>query len=293
LAQAIFAQRCARSSQFIRQRPPCRSSAGRQQPALVGEETPKAIVMAKAKRMPSAPQANVKGAKRAQRQQGSGGTKRKAMPATMVTGVKAARNPTQGRCAAAGAGVVLGELFSDGTVVEALSEVLGLPQDAVFCMMSSWTKPILKVPVPGIGGKVPSKARLEVAKRITLRFLDDEERLGVESDVVKAFYVATGEPQLDFNWAEAKRRVRCARLDRRRAIDEWDGCLAMNSGDTVSTCEIFVCGTRPVTLRALVSLLCHESLHNLARRTRRGNPYVSEDTEHIAMALLGDPQLSA
>lgn len=47
-----------------------------------------------------------------------------------------------------------------------------------------------------------------------------------------------------------------------------------------------------MTQRALNSVLCHEALHNLARRTGRpGNPFLAEDTEHMAMALLGDPQL--
>ena len=46
-----------------------------------------------------------------------------------------------------------------------------------------------------------------------------------------------------------------------------------------------------MTQRALTSVLCHEALHNLARRQRVGNPFLAEDTEHIAMALLGDPQL--
>ena len=47
-----------------------------------------------------------------------------------------------------------------------------------------------------------------------------------------------------------------------------------------------------MTQRALTSVLCHEALHNLCRRHGRpGNPFLAEDTEHMAMALLGDPQL--
>lgn len=261
--------------------------------------------MTKVQQTPCASPAAARHVRRAQctkRKQSPSGAKRKAAPATAVLNAKVASFPSETASGAAvsaltasptSANGVLGKLFSESTVTRALAEVLALPHAVVHCMMVSWAKPILKVPVPGVGGKVPSKLRLEAAKRTVLRFLDAEEALGLKSDVVKAFYIATREPQLDFNWEEARRRVRCARLDRRRAIDDWDGCLAMNSGETVSTCEIFVCGTRPITLRALVSLLCHESLHNFARRTRRGNPYVSEDTEHIAMALLGDPQLQA
>ena len=65
----------------------------------------------------------------------------------------------------------------------------------------------------------------------------------------------------------------------------------MNSGDSNSSSEIFICGSKYMTQKALTSILCHEALHNLAKRTRRGNPFLKEDTEHVAMALLGDPQL--
>jgi hypothetical protein len=160
--------------------------------------------------------------------------------------------------------------------------------------MRKWEKPILKVPIPGppAHARIPSQQMLSAAKRAVLQFYRGEEALGARSDVVKAFRTVTGERRLRFEWADACRRVKGARLDRKQEIDSWNECLAMNSGATNTVCQIYVCGTRPVTLGALTSLLCHEGLHNLARRTRQGNPFFAEDTEHIAMALLGDPQIA-
>ncbi|CAK0828949.1 unnamed protein product, partial [Prorocentrum cordatum] len=106
-----------------------------------------------------------------------------------------------------------------------------------------------------------------------------------------AFLLASNETSLRFDWERARARVRNARFDMKQKVDSWDECLAISSGDTNFLTEIFVCGTKRATLKALTSLVCHEGLHNLAMRRRRGNPYLSEGTEHLAMALLGDPQL--
>lgn len=190
--------------------------------------------------------------------------------------------------------VVVGTLFSDRTVAAALSDLICRRPSDVQSMMRRWEKPILKVAIPGDAARrPPSAAMLAAAKRAVLRFYEGEESLGPRSAVIKAFYLASGEAELRFGWAEARRRVERARLDHRQEIDSWKDCLAMNSGDTNSDCEIYVCGTRRITLHALTSVLCHEGLHNFARRTRRGNTFLSEDTEHIAMALLGDPQLAS
>ena len=94
-----------------------------------------------------------------------------------------------------------------------------------------------------------------------------------------------------FDWPAAMARVRRACFDYRQEIDLWTECFAMSSGDSNALSEIYVCGTKKVTLRALTSLICHEGMHNFARRVRPGNSFLSEDTEHIAMALIGDPQL--
>mmetsp|Transcript_45033 Transcript_45033/g.104179 ORF Transcript_45033/g.104179 Transcript_45033/m.104179 type:complete len:231 (-) Transcript_45033:300-992(-) len=181
--------------------------------------------------------------------------------------------------------------LSDHVVAQALAEPLSCQSHVLHDLMRRWGKSILKARIPGIAGRVPSRAMLEAAKREVLRFYSYEESLGDESYVAKAFYLATGESNLRFDWTAAMARVRRARLDCRQEIDSWDECLAMSSGDTNALSEIYVCGTKKMTLSALTSLICHEGLHNLARRTRRGNSFLSEDLEHMAMALLGDPQL--
>ncbi|CAE7373012.1 unnamed protein product [Symbiodinium natans] len=183
--------------------------------------------------------------------------------------------------------------LSDRHVAEALAESLpcDLTPQQIFCVMSHWAKPILKARIPGQAGRRPTKGMLEKAKQQVFRFLAREKSLGEDSKVVKAFQLATGEPSLRFDWDFAQQKTRHASLDRKREIDAWSECFAMTSGSSNLQSEIFVCGTKKLTQRALNSLLCHESLHNLARRMRPGNPFFAEDTEHMAMALLGDPQL--
>lgn len=162
----------------------------------------------------------------------------------------------------------------------------------VLALMHHWTKPILKAAIPGITGRrKPSMEMMDAAKRAVLRFYAKEEAQGIKSHVVQAFYLVSGEPELHFDWASARAKVRRAKFDRIQEIDVWNECLAMSYGDTTALSEIFVCGTRPLTLRALTSLLAHEGLHNLVRRKRQGNPFLSEETEHKAMAMIGDPQL--
>jgi len=161
----------------------------------------------------------------------------------------------------------------------------------VWELMRRWRKPILKARIPGAASARPMKAALDAAKSAVLRFYAREAALGDESDVARAFYAATGEARLRFDWPSAMGRIRRASFDNKCRVDAWTDCLAMTSGATYATSEIYICGTKHVTQRALTSLLCHEGLHNLARRVRPGNTYLSEDLEHIAMALLGDPQL--
>jgi transposase-like protein len=182
-------------------------------------------------------------------------------------------------------------IVSDKIVADALADLLQKDFETIDSLMRTWRKQILKAMIPGKPGHMPTKAMMDAAKRDVLRFYAKEEALGDESAVAKAFRFVTGEQNLRIDWGSAKARVHKARLDRRQKIDKWNECLAMQSGASNSTTEIWICGTRRLTLRALTSLICHEGLHNMARRTRRGNSFLSEDLEHMAMALLGDPQL--
>lgn len=188
--------------------------------------------------------------------------------------------------------------LSDTEVAEALADVLPtklMTPAHVFVVMQKFKQPLLKALIPGKSGRLPTNGMLQAAKKKVLTFLKREEAKEAKestSDLVRAFQLASGEVSLRFDWSFAKQRVKKASFDRQRKVDKWDECLAMTSGDTNATSEIFICGTKFMTQRALTSVLCHEALHNLARRHGRpGNPFLAEDTEHIAMALLGDPQL--
>lgn len=221
---------------------------------------------------------------------GKGG-KRKAVPDRRRQGPLSSKRSKAGAQASSESITETAKQLSDDMVASALSEILPWRPHALRCIMQQWEKPILKARIPGVAGRVPSEAMLSAAKQAVLRFYAREAVLGDQSDVAKAFYLATGETRLRFDWESAMSRVRRAKFDRRQAIDCWDECLAMTSGDTNALSEIYVCGTKKITLRALTSLICHEGLHNLARRTRQGNSFLSEDLEHMAMALIGDPQL--
>jgi len=218
------------------------------------------------------------------------GSKRKAVPDRRHP---CSRRPPGGERSKAGSGSITetAKQLGDDMVANALSDFLPWTPQALLCIMRQWAKPILKARIPGVAGRVPSDAMLSAAKQAVLRFFAHEALLGDQSDVAKAFYLASRESRLRFDWESAMARVRRAKFDRRQEIDCWDECLAMTSGDTNAMSEIYVCGTKKITLRALTSLVCHEGLHNLARRTRPGNSFLSEDLEHMAMALIGDPQL--
>ena len=176
-------------------------------------------------------------------------------------------------------------------MADAISDFVPKRPSTVLALMRRWSKPILKAPIPGLATKTPTQAMFKTAKQAVLRFYAREQALGTKSDIVKAFLLASGEHALRFDWPAAMARVRRACLDYRQEIDLWTECFAMSSGDSNALSEIYVCGTKKVTLRALTSLICHEGMHNFARRVRPGNSFLSEDTEHIAMALIGDPQL--
>jgi len=183
--------------------------------------------------------------------------------------------------------------LSADVVSKALAELLSRRPSNIRSLMQRWEKVILNTAIPGptMFRQMPTKEMLASATRKVLKFYAQEEALGEESHVAKAFYVASGEKKLRFDWPIAMARIKRASFDMHQEIDDWEECFAMGSGETNSTIEIYVCGTKAITLSALTSVLCHEGLHNMARRVRPGNSYLAEDMEHIAMALLGDPQL--
>merc|ERR1712216_517850 len=139
-------------------------------------------------------------------------------------------------------------------------------------------KKILRQDIPGFKGKRRvTPAMFAKAQREVLRFYKREERKGASSHIAKAFQLASGENKLRFCWPDAVRRIIEARLDYRLKVDgwSWGSNYAMTSGDTNATGKIYVSGRRRLNQKALTSLLCHEGLHNLAKRDRPGNPWLS------------------
>lgn len=175
-----------------------------------------------------------------------------------------------------------------------LSLQLQLNPETVCFLYESLCRSIFTVPIPGNPrghtGR-PTKAMLNQAIKNVIKFYDAEEKLGERSAVYQALMIASAEKKLSFDWDAARRRVSRAKFDVKKEVDEWKDCLAMSHGDSQGEVEIAVCGTKTMTVTALTALLCHEGLHNLARRTRPGQKYLSAEIEHVAMALMGDPQL--
>jgi hypothetical protein len=174
-----------------------------------------------------------------------------------------------------------------------LSTKLQLPPEMICQIYRVLCRRIFTVYIPGWPRRRinPTEKMLKIAKKKVLKFYSCEEKAGERSAVRHAFMLASGEEELNFDWEAAKERVRGATYDRRCKVDKWEDCLAMSHGDSQGEVEIGICGHRPMTQQALTALLCHEGLHNMARRTRPGQKYLSTEIEHLAMALMGDPQL--
>jgi len=173
-----------------------------------------------------------------------------------------------------------------------LEKHLGKSRATVLSLVEKLAHPILaKVQIPGRARGPPTRAMLQKAKRTVIQFYEEQKALGKKSRVYQAFRLASGEKELAFYWDKGIKRVKEAYYDKKYEIDNWDDVYAMTNGDTLADIELVVCGTRPLTLKALTALVCHEGMHCLAQRKRRGQVYLSDDIEHVAMALLGDPQI--
>jgi len=205
-------------------------------------------------------------------------------------GLQRSRTEVDGGGSPAPVIVPTARILNDEIVAAAVKMFVPLSLPAVRRLMRRWVKPILKAHIPGIGARLPTEKMLQNAKDSVVRFFDHEQDLGPESDVLRAFLLVSGEPRLRLDWESACARVRRAKLDKDQSMDSWCQRLAMTTGQSHLLSEIYICGSRRLSQGALNSLVCHEALHNMARRLRPGNPFLSEDAEHVAMALLGDPQ---
>lgn len=172
-----------------------------------------------------------------------------------------------------------------------LQQHLGKSRERVLSLVQKLAHPIFLTQIPGVACNCPSDLMLKRAKRTVVRFFKEQQALGTRSIVYKAFLIASEEKELVFDWDKSIRRVKEAFYDKKYQIDDWEDVYAMACGPTRSHIRIVVCGSRPLTCTALTALLCHEGMHCLAKRTRPGQVFLSDDIEHVAMALLGDPQI--
>jgi len=132
-----------------------------------------------------------------------------------------------------------------------------------------------------------SEAMLQRAKQRVLKELSRQQTLGIykTSNLEQAFLDATGETHLTFNYESMKKLVRNAHF----GDSNQQKCFATDDDAFNDNVEIILNRERPFVEREIASTLLHECLHNTVERCgKRGNPQLSEKTEHIAMALLGD-----
>lgn len=151
---------------------------------------------------------------------------------------------------------------------------------------------ILKIfdpPKSQSGQRKASTAMLVRAKKAVLKELHRQERLGQvmkkPSRLEQAFLDASQETCLAFDYDRMRRLVSKAsfRKDSRRAG------FAQHDYAFNDSVQIVVNGSVPLVEKQLRSILMHECLHNTVERDGKpGNPTLSEEIEHLAMALLGD-----
>lgn len=165
---------------------------------------------------------------------------------------------------------------------------LGKSHASVRGLVRELSLPLFEVGVLRIAKEgLPTEERMEEAKSRCLKLLaNPENRKAVE----KAFKLATKEPHLDFDFESAMKRVEKSKLSLGHRSDFRDAmALTLDHPGY----PILLDGGFPLTTKAMVSLLFHEALHCfVTRRGRPGNPRLSEDTEHVAMMLLGDKDMA-
>jgi len=125
------------------------------------------------------------------------------------------------------------------------------------------------------------------AKKKVLKELSRQQELGIytPSPLEQAFLDATNESFLTIDYGWMKKLVRTARFsdpsEQERFmpdVDAWNDNVEIILNSEKLFVESKICQT-----------LLHECLHNTVERAGKpGNPQLSEQTEHMAMALLGD-----
>jgi len=126
-----------------------------------------------------------------------------------------------------------------------------------------------------------SEAMIKRAKEAVCGVLNKSERqMSAPSPIEQAFLDASQESTLTFDYDRMRQLVNSARFG--SGMDEDDEGYNDNTRIVLNRDSLF----SDATLR---HVLFHECLHNTVERSGRpGNPNLSEDVEHLAMALLGD-----
>jgi len=154
-----------------------------------------------------------------------------------------------------------------------------------------------------VGARKRSKNILNRAKTAALNIIEKQEKLSKKmypkvTPFEQAFMDASGSPSLDFSYSWMKHLIARARYTRKSWGSSGDtppdkegrAVSGIERGIAFNNCiEIRVNPGAVFTVDELTQVLVHESLHNTVERAKcRGNPALSADIEHRAMALLGD-----
>lgn len=152
------------------------------------------------------------------------------------------------------------------------------------------------------GARKGSEPMLRRAKEVVLATLEKHEALGQKmkkpSPLEQAYLDAAGRAAaennggetpdqvvltFDYNWMkELVQKAQFGKPNPRMGFDVDDAAYNDNT-------IIVINSTIPRVQKEISIILMHECLHNTVERACcRGNPNLSEETEHMAMALLGD-----
>lgn len=140
--------------------------------------------------------------------------------------------------------------------------------------------------------ELPSPSMLKKAQEAVFAEIARQEKqskrgktTGRRSGMERMFYLATGEEELFVDFDMMRKLVKETKLYKFTGDDRHDmGYMDPNIN------RIKINSGHRMTIYDITVTLMHECMHNTIKRVGRpGNPEISEATEHLAMALCGDP----
>lgn len=137
----------------------------------------------------------------------------------------------------------------------------------------------LQVPQGGYR-TTPCASGLERQKKEALKVIDREEAKfdRGNSKIMQTFHDVTGEDTLYVDYDKMRGFVSGAKL--------WK--LPKDTFGVNDAQRVTINSSRKLTQGQIRKTLLHEALHYTITRARRGNPFLSTDLEHQAMAMFGD-----